>query len=78
MLVVLPLLEKLLRAPIRIMLIFSKKYDCVSLLSDYTVAKTFEARRAPVQKRYNPDYIRARGARNFVLLVSREAILGHL
>ena len=46
--------------------------------SDYTLTKTFEACGAPVQKRYKSDCIRAGGARNFSLSVSREAKLGHI
>ena len=46
--------------------------------SDYTLTKTFEARRALVQKRYKFECIRAGGARNFSLSVSQEAKLGHL
>ena len=48
------------------------------MFSDYTLMKTFEARGAPVQKRYKSDCIRAGGARNFSLSVSREAKLGYI
>ena len=43
-------------------LLFCKNISVVSF-SDYTLTKTFEARGAPVQKRYKCDCIRAGGAR---------------
>ena len=60
-----------------IALLFCKNISVFSF-SDYKLTKTFEARGAPFQKRYKCDCIRAGGARNFSLSVSREAKLGHI